>query len=103
MDQNISQPCHAAPGIDWSSMAGLRDILIHQYFGIDLISIWNISQKQAPMAVSFQMIFLSNKWYFLLHFSSKEPWIMKFSQAELKGTINANNQIFTIQNETPLV
>ena len=39
--------------IDWSGMAGLRDILIHQYFGIDLISIWNISQKQAPMAVSF--------------------------------------------------
>eukprot|EP00831_Metopus_contortus_P080414 TRINITY_DN8226_c0_g2_i1.p4 TRINITY_DN8226_c0_g2~~TRINITY_DN8226_c0_g2_i1.p4 ORF type:complete len:133 (+),score=16.38 TRINITY_DN8226_c0_g2_i1:384-782(+) len=36
------------PGIDWSGMAGLRDILIHQYFGVDLISIWNISQKQAP-------------------------------------------------------
>lgn len=41
------------PAIDWSGMAGLRDILIHHYFGIDLISIWNISQKQAPTAVSF--------------------------------------------------
>jgi uncharacterized protein with HEPN domain len=47
--KNISDDFRALhQEIDWSGMAGLRDILIHQYFGIDLISIWNISQKQAP-------------------------------------------------------
>ncbi len=36
------------PDIDWKGMAGLRDILIHQYFGIDLINVWNISQTHVP-------------------------------------------------------
>ena len=35
------------PDIDWRGMAGLRDILIHHYFGIDLLNVWNISQTLA--------------------------------------------------------
>ena len=51
--KNISDDFRALhPEIDWRGMAGLRDILIHQYFGIDLLNVWNISQTQAPDALS---------------------------------------------------
>lgn len=36
------------PRIDWARMAGLRDILIHQYFGIDLEIIWDIINSKLP-------------------------------------------------------
>ncbi|MBD3203744.1 DUF86 domain-containing protein [Candidatus Woesearchaeota archaeon] len=37
------------PDVAWKEIAGTRDIIIHQYFGIDLDIIWNIIKKELPV------------------------------------------------------
>lgn len=37
------------PDIDWVRIAGIRDIIIHQYFGIDLEIIWDILANKIPV------------------------------------------------------
>jgi len=36
------------PDIEWKESAGFRDILIHDYFGIDLELVWETIQNNIP-------------------------------------------------------
>lgn len=36
------------PGIDWSLMAGMRDKLIHHYFGVDYAIVWDVVKNELP-------------------------------------------------------
>ncbi len=36
------------PGIPWKNMAGMRDTLIHAYFGIDYNLVWDSIKIQMP-------------------------------------------------------
>ena len=48
--KNIPQPLRDQyPKIPWKSIAGMRDKVIHQYFGVNLQVLWDTVQQDLPI------------------------------------------------------
>jgi uncharacterized protein with HEPN domain len=51
--KGVSEPIRAQhPQLEWRSIAGLRDILAHEYFGIDEEIIWDVAKNKLPGLIS---------------------------------------------------
>ncbi len=45
--------CAGHPEIPWSSIAGMRDRLIHGYNEVDLSEVWKTAERDVPNLLSF--------------------------------------------------
>lgn len=44
--------------IDWKKISGFRDVIVHDYFGIDLEVVWEVIQKKLPeLEIAVKFIF----------------------------------------------
>lgn len=47
--KNVSESLKTAyPDIPWKRVAGMRDKMIHKYFGVDLRLVWEVVERDLP-------------------------------------------------------
>ncbi|HEX8829651.1 MAG TPA: DUF86 domain-containing protein [Longimicrobium sp.] len=47
--QRLSHAVKAAhPAVEWRAISGFRNVIVHNYLGIDLEEIWKIVQQDVP-------------------------------------------------------
>jgi uncharacterized protein with HEPN domain len=47
--KHLSEPLKDRnPGIAWRRVAGMRDKMIHEYFGVNLVLVWEVVEKDLP-------------------------------------------------------
>jgi uncharacterized protein with HEPN domain len=39
---------HRLASLDWKAICGMRDVLIHDYIGVDLDEVWNVASSRIP-------------------------------------------------------
>ena len=48
------------PRIEWKKISGLRDILVHEYFGVDVEIVWDIVKNKLPDLKKKVILLLAN-------------------------------------------
>ena len=41
--------CAAHPDVQWRDIVGLRHVLVHDYYKIDLMELWTIIHEELPL------------------------------------------------------
>ena len=51
----------AYPNLPWREMAGIRDRVVHDYFGVDYRVVWEVVQRDLPRLLSLIQVILDQE------------------------------------------
>jgi len=61
--KNISEELrNKYPEIPWKDLAGMRDKLIHHYFGVNLDIVWSVVKEELPEIILQIEEIIENEW-----------------------------------------
>lgn len=58
--KRMPEEIKVAIDIPWKEMAGLRDIVAHDYFKLDLVSVWETVEKNVPETKARVLEYIEN-------------------------------------------
>jgi uncharacterized protein with HEPN domain len=41
------------PDVPWDDIVGIRNVLVHQYFGVDLVQVWSAVEEELPVLKAY--------------------------------------------------
>jgi len=47
-DLDLTRLSQTTPNVPWTQIAAMRNVLAHQYLGVDLQLVWNVVQNELP-------------------------------------------------------
>lgn len=57
--KNVSAAARSRIELPWKQIAGLRDVAIHQYFGLKLKEVWRVIQNDIPTVKEKILMYLA--------------------------------------------
>ena len=56
-DYGVDELCQLFPKIPWEKAAGMRNIIAHDYLGVDLVIVWETIERQlSPLSCLRQLV-----------------------------------------------
>jgi uncharacterized protein with HEPN domain len=49
------------PDVEWPKIAGLRDVVVHEYFGLDVDILWDVVQNHVPRLLDYVLRILAQE------------------------------------------